>query len=153
MDKTKEMGITGDERVLAALAHGGIVIGIFTSGFGGIVTALAIWITQKDKSVYVAQQSLQALLYQSIVFLLTSLAFMCWGLLWFLMLFPAITADYGAYQSGPPVGIWFGMMMMIFPCGFWLATFLYGLWGAFRCYGGHDFKYAFIGNWLERRNQ
>ena len=26
---------------------------------------------------------------------------------------------------------------------------LHGLWGAVRCWGGHDFRYAIIGRWLE----
>ena len=38
---------------------------------------------------------------------------------------------------------------MIFPLGFMALTTLYGLWGAVRSTGGHDFKYAVIGNWLE----
>ena len=29
---------------------------------------------------------------------------------------------------------------------------LYGLWGAVQSFGGHDFRYLIIGDWLERRS-
>jgi hypothetical protein len=42
-----------------------------------------------------------------------------------------------------------GLLLMVVPFGIWGLTILYGLYGAVRCYGGHDFKYAIIGDWLE----
>jgi hypothetical protein len=53
------------------------------------------------------------------------------------------------YDTSPPPGLWAGLILMIVPLGIWGLTILYGLWGAARCLGGHDFKYAIIGNWLE----
>ncbi len=38
---------------------------------------------------------------------------------------------------------------MIVPLAIWGITILYGLWGAVRCLGGYDFRYAIIGRWLE----
>jgi hypothetical protein len=48
-------------------------------------------------------------------------------------------------------GMWGGMLSMVVPLSLWAVTTLYGLWGAARCLGGHDFKYAVIGSWLEDR--
>ena len=140
-----------DERVLAGLAHGSILLGLFTSGLGGILTALVIWLTQKEKSTYVARQALQALGYQIATFLLTMVAWCCWGVLWMLMLLPPIFLNPDAYQAAPPAGLWAGLALMIVPFAIWGLTILYGLWGAVRCLGGHDFKYAIIGNWVEKQ--
>lgn len=140
-----------DERLMASLAHGGVLVGMFTSGLGGILLALVIWLTQKEKSAYLAFQSLQALVYQVIVFLLTTLAFACWGMLWLMMMFPALVANSSAYQSAPPPVFWVGLSALICPLVFYFAVVAYGLWAAVRCFSGHDFRYVFIGNWLDRQ--
>jgi hypothetical protein len=49
--------------------------------------------------------------------------------------------------------LWAGLILMIVPLSIWGLTILYGLWGAARCLGGHDFKYAIIGNWLESQRR
>lgn len=141
--------VTQDERVLAGLAHGSILLGLFTNGIGGIVAALVIWLIQKEKSAYVAAQALQALIYQAITFIVTMLAWCCWGALWAVMFLPPMLSNPEAYENVPPPGLWIGLILMIVPFAIWGLTILYGLWGAARCFGGHDFKYAVIGNWLE----
>lgn len=139
-----------DERVLAGLAHGSILLGLFTSGIGGIITALVIWAVEKDKSAYAAGQALQAAVYQGVVFIVTMIAWCCWGALWMVMFLVPLMADPYAYeyQVGPPAGFWLGLMFMFVPMAVWGLTILYALWGAVRCFGGHDFKYAIVGNWL-----
>jgi hypothetical protein len=62
-----------------------------------------------------------------------------------------LAANPAAYENAPPAGMWIGLALMIVPLGLWGLIVLYGLWGAARCLGGHDFKYAIIGNWLERQ--
>jgi hypothetical protein len=47
--------------------------------------------------------------------------------------------------------MWIGLALMIVPLGIWGLTIIYGLWGGVRCFSGHDFKYAIIGNWLARQ--
>ena len=141
--------ITQDERVLAALAHGSIFLGIFTSGIGGIVTALVIWLVQKEKSAYVAAQALQALVYQVVTFLITMLAWCCWGLLWTLMILVPVISNPAAYETALPAGFWGGLLLIIVPLGIWGVAILYGLWAAARCLGGHDFEYVLIGRWVE----
>jgi hypothetical protein len=33
----------------------------------------------------------------------------------------------------------------------WGVFIVYGLYGAARCFGGHDFQYAIVGKWLEKQ--
>jgi uncharacterized Tic20 family protein len=145
---SEEMSITQDERTLAGLAHGSILLGLFTSGVGGIIAALVIWLLQKEKSAYVARQSLQALVYQALTFILTMLAWCCWGMLWMAMILIPLSTNPGAYDVTPPAGLWLGLFFMIIPFGIWGLTILYALYGAVRCLGGRDFDYVIIGNWL-----
>lgn len=145
---SEQVTVTQDERTMAGLAHGSILLGVFTSGIGGIVAALVIWLLQKEKSAYVAAQALQALIYQALTFIITMLVWCCWGVLWTAMILLPLMADPGAYDAAPPAGLWVGLFLMAIPFGIWGLTILYGLWGAVRCLNGHDFKYAIIGNWL-----
>lgn len=130
---------------MAALAHGSILLGVLTSGIGGIFAAMIIWLTQRDKSAYVAYQALQALVYQTSVLFLTVIGFCLWGVVFTISILPPMLANPELYQYSPPPTIWFGMSMLIFPCGFWLITILYGVWAAIRSYSGADFKYIVIG--------
>jgi uncharacterized Tic20 family protein len=148
---SEQVSVSQDERVLAGLAHGSILLGVFTSGIGGIVTALIIWLIQKEKSVYVAAQALQALVYQVVVFLVTMLAWCCWGILWMALFLPQLMSNPEAYQTTPPPGLWIGLFLMVIPLAIWGLTILYGLWGAVRCLGGHEFEYVIVGNWLKNQ--
>jgi len=138
-----------DERVLAALAHGSILLGVLTSGVGGIGAALLIWLTQREKSAYATFQALQAVVYQVVTILVNGAVWTCWGLAWMAMLLPPLFANPSAYEKAPPAGLWIGLLLMVVPAGISVLTVLYGLWGAVRCWGGHDFRYAIIGRWLE----
>jgi len=144
-----QVTLTQNEKTLAGLAHGSILLGLFTSGVGGIVTALVIWLVEKEKSAYVAAQALQALVYQAVTFIVTMLAWCCWGVLWMVMILGPLSANPSAYDAAPPAGMWFGLFLMLVPLVIWGLTILYGLWGAARCLGGHDFKYAIVADWLK----
>ncbi len=146
---SEQTTLAQDEKTLAGLAHGSILLGIFTSGIGGIIAALVIWAVQKEKSAYVAGQALQALVYQALTFLVTMVAWCCWGLLWTLLILVPLISNPRAYDVAPPAGLWVGLFLMIVPFGIWGLTILYGLYGAARCFGGHDFKYAIVGNWIK----
>ena len=147
---TWEVSINRDERTLAGLAHGSIVLGLFTNGVGGILAALVIWLTQREKSAYVGAQALQALGYQAIVFAVTMTAWCCWGALWMVLIFAPLLAQ-PVSEEAMLAGMWGGMLLMVLPLSLWAVTILYGLWGAVRCLGGHNFKYLVVGNWLEHR--
>ena len=113
MADTTTMDKGTDDNLMAAIAHAGIII-------GGVLIALIVWVMQKEKSKYVAFQSMQALVYQLVV-----------GVILFVL---AISL----------VGIL--LMPLVF-----LAAVIYGLYGAYMCYQGKDFKYAVIGNMLAKR--
>lgn len=138
-----------DEKVLAALAHGSILLSLLTNGIGGVVAALVIWLVQKDKSRYVARQSLQALVYQAATMLVVLLSWCCWGVLLMALILPPVIANPGLYENNVPPGFWAGMALMLVPLVLWGLAILYALWGAVRCLNGHDFQYVIVGRWLE----
>jgi uncharacterized Tic20 family protein len=146
---SEKKDIKQEERVLAGLAHGSILLGIFTNGLGGIATALVIWLTQKEKSAYAAGQALQSLVYQLATTVLTWLLWCCWGTAWLGMILPPLIANPDAYRATPPPGMWVGLGLIFVPLSIMGLITLYGLWGAVRCLSGHDFKYAIVGRWLE----
>jgi uncharacterized Tic20 family protein len=145
----KEVFVSQEERTMAAAAHGSILLGVLTSGVGGIFAAMIIWLTQRDKSAYVTYQAMQALVYQTSVLFLTVIGFCLWFVVFTLSILPPMLANPELYQYSPPPTVWFGMSMLICPCGLWLITILYGVWGAIRSYSGADFKYIVIGNLLD----
>jgi uncharacterized Tic20 family protein len=152
---TEQTSIEQNEKVLAAVSHGSILLGLLTNGIGGVIVALVIWLTQKSKpkpSAYVVGQALQALVFQGITMIVTMLGWCCWGLLWMAMIVPPVIAHPGAYENTVPRGFWVGLSLIAIPLAIWVLTILYGLWGAVRCLGGHDFKYLIIGNWLEKQH-
>jgi uncharacterized Tic20 family protein len=140
-----------EEKVLAGLAHSSVVLGLFTNGIGGIVAALVIWASQKEKSVYAARQALQALVYQGVTFVVTMLAWCCWGAVWMALLFPPLLTEPARYANTVPAGMWVGLSLIVIPLAIWGLTILYGLWAAARCLGGHEFRYVIIGKWLENQ--
>jgi uncharacterized Tic20 family protein len=69
---------TQDERVMAALSHGSALLPML-----GIIAPIIIWVTQKEKSKYVAFQALQALAYQTIMIVAYFFAMGCYILSFF----------------------------------------------------------------------
>jgi uncharacterized Tic20 family protein len=141
---------TQDERVLAGLAHGSILLGLFTSGFGGLIVALIIWLFQREKSVYVAFQALQAMVYQLLGLVVTIVVWGCWTLTFFASLFIPLLANPSAYEEAPPVLMFIALALMIVPLGLMGLWTLYGLWGALRTLQGADFEYVVVGRRLKQ---
>jgi uncharacterized Tic20 family protein len=139
---------TQDERLWASLSHASILLAVVTGGLGGIGAALVIWVAQRGKSAYVAAQALQAAVYQVITFIVTMVAWACWGISWMGLLLPPLILNPGAYEHTPPAGLWVGLILAAVPLLIQAAVVLYALWGAARCIGGHQFRYALIGRWL-----
>lgn len=149
---------TQDERILAALAHAGVVI-----PFWGLIGSIVIWATQRDKSRPVSFQALQGTAYQLTLILCGALCLVCYicsmsgTLVGPIMLIPV---GLFAAESGGEfniLGLLPGVLTVLFPflvmgvlvlAG--LAYVVYGLYGAMRVPQGHDFRYIFIGRWLER---
>ncbi len=139
MTQTVNHEYSQEERLLGGLAHASIVTGAI-----GPAVGLLIYLTQKEKSLYVARQALQATLYQLVGLVAIIVAWSCWGLFYALTVIPLIT-HAEQYKDAPPPIFWVGLGSMIIPfiiMGLWG---LYGLYGAVRVWTGADFRYPFIG--------
>ena len=145
---SEQYSTTQDERLWAALAHASVLLSLVTGGLGGIGAALVIWVAQRGKSAYVAAQALQAAVYQVVTFIVTMVAWACWGVTWMGLLLPPLILNPEAYEQTPPSGLWVGLILMAVPLVIHGVVVLYGLWGAARCLGGRRFSYALIGRWL-----
>ncbi len=141
-------GVPQNQRLLAALAHASILFGVVTNGIGGVLTALIIWLTQREKEPYAAFQALQALVYQVAMFVVVGISWCCWGLLWMLMLIAPVAANPMADDNSAPAGIWVGLALLLIPLAISALSVLYALVGAIQALRGRDFRYALIGKWL-----
>jgi uncharacterized Tic20 family protein len=119
-----------DERTWAMLAHLSMLINLFT-GVLGPVAALIIYLVYKDRSRYVAYQSLQSFIYQLIVVIGGGACGSILGNQWRLAV------------------ILIGCLLMPFAL-FSLAVYrsIYSVIGAIECNSGQDFKYWLIGDWV-----
>jgi len=135
---------SSDERTWAALAHGSALLNIF-SGMGGLIAALVIWLTQKEKSAWVAFQALQSLVFQAAVVIITVLVV---GVVWVV----GFIVSFATIGIGTIVAV--PVMILVFFAGFAMiaAGMVYSLYGAYQIYQGREFRYKWIGNWLQRRS-
>jgi uncharacterized Tic20 family protein len=122
-----------DEHTWAMLAHLSVLLNLVT-GFLGVVAALAIYFVYKDRSHYVAYQSMQAFIFQLIWWIgggiITGIAWVITGAL-----------------STILIGLIFipaACLVSLIP----LAALMYGIVGAVDCNNGKDFRYWLIGDWV-----
>ncbi|HOA21976.1 MAG TPA: DUF4870 domain-containing protein [Anaerolineaceae bacterium] len=127
-----EEGVTTEERTWALLAHLSIFVNLFT-GLLGTAAALVIYLIYKDKSKYVAYQSLQALIFQLVFFLGGGLLI---GLVW------TITGLLSIILIGL-ILIPFALIFSLLPIG----CLAYAIYAAVETYHGKDFKYWLVGDW------
>jgi uncharacterized Tic20 family protein len=139
---------TQDEHIMAAVAHATIVFSA-----AGLIGPLVIWGTQREKSEFVAFQALQAAAYQFILLVAGFLAgalYMCSFLSMPVTALLAAPFDEGAAVCFPflTFSCTFGILFLILLA--WLAYVGYGLFGAVSVLQGNDFRYVYLGPWLER---
>ncbi|MEW6717904.1 MAG: DUF4870 domain-containing protein [Chloroflexota bacterium] len=122
-----------DERTWAMLAHLSVLANLIT-GLLGPVCALVIYLVFKERSRYLAYQSLQAFIFQ---------------LIWWVgggALVAAIWAITGMLSA-----VLIGLLCIPFACLFSLiplAALIYGVVGGIECSQGRDFRYWLIGDWV-----
>jgi len=126
-----------DERTWAMLAHLSVLLNLVT-GFLGPVAALVIYLIFKDRSRYVAYQSMQAFVFQ-LVFWVGGGALI--GLIW------AITGILSAVIIGI-LCIPFALLGTLVFAALPLIALIYGPIGAIETSQGRDFKYWLIGDWV-----
>lgn len=133
-----------NERIMAALSHVAVLLPLM-----GIIAPIVIWVTQKDKSEYVAFQALQAVAYQMLIILLAFVGMGCYFISIFGTVF-SIAAFAPDASGAPPVGFFlpFAFVTLLL-CGSFFLT-LYGVVGAVLTLQGKDFRYLVLGNWLAR---
>jgi len=137
---------TQDERVMAALSHVTAIL-----PFMGMLAPIIIWVTQREKSKYVAFHALQALGYQLSMILAWLVGMACYMVSFiFIFLSAAFTTSSNTAQP-------FLMLPFIAPFAVFgiiiiggLAFIVYGLVGAVLTFQGKSFRYILIGNWVER---
>jgi uncharacterized Tic20 family protein len=139
---------TQDERVMAAIAHATIIFAA-----AGLLGPLVIWGTQREKSQFLAFQALQAAVYQFVLILgalLVGVLYVCSFFVVPLLAIVSIPAGEGAAVCLPVLGMScsFGILFLIM-LG-WLAYVGYGLFAAVSVLQGKDFRYVYLGPWLER---
>jgi len=121
-----------DERMWAMLAHLSVLLNLIT-GFIGPLAALLIYLIYKDRSKYVAYQSLQALIFQLIWWvgagILAGLAWLISGILTMVVIGCCLMP--------------FALLISFIPIG----ALVYGVIGAIETSQGKDFKYWLIGDW------
>jgi uncharacterized Tic20 family protein len=122
-----------DERTWSMLAHLSILLNLFT-GFLGPVGALVIYLVFKDRSRYVAYQSLQSLVLQLVGWVGGGiLAAAAW----------AVTGVLSAVLVGCLCVPLAGLVSLV-PVG----SLVYGVVAGIQCSQGVDFRYWLVGDWL-----
>ncbi len=122
-----------DERTWAMLAHLSVLLNLVT-GFLGVVAALAIYLVYKDRSRYVAYQSMQAFVFQ---------------LIWWVG--GGILAGVAWAATGVLAMVVVGLIFIPLACLISLiplASMVYGIVAAVQCNNGQDFRYWLIGDWV-----
>jgi uncharacterized Tic20 family protein len=122
-----------DERTWAMIAHLSVLANLVTGVLGPVV-ALVIYLVFKDRSRYVAYQSLQSFVFQLVWWVgggaLTGIAIAISGVLSIVLI---------GLLCLP-----FAFLLGLIP----LASLVYGVVGAVECSQGQDFRYWLIGDWV-----
>ena len=127
-----------EERLMAALSHGSIVV----SGMG-IIVAVVVWLTQKEKFPYAARQAMQATIYQIVAMAAMIVAWIGWTGLFMVLLNPDDQQRTGRCRSASRL---LGTHAFhVYPFAFMGLFWIYGLWAAFRTWQGREFNYPLIG--------
>lgn len=138
-----------DERVMAALSHISAVM-----PFLGVIAPIIIWVTQKDKSRYVAFQSLQALAFQLTMIIAWFIGMGCYMFSFFGTFFtiPFASSAEPSQSVNPLFGLAFFIPFLVFGAIFVGGFFfiLYGIIGAIMTFQGKPFRYMLIGKRVER---
>jgi uncharacterized Tic20 family protein len=121
----------------AMISHLSILLNLFT-GFLGPILALIIYLVYKDRSRYIAYQSLQSTIFQLIVWVGVWLAI---GAIWLLNI--ALTFIVVGLLCWP-----FTILATIFLLAVLLASLVYGVYAAIKSSHGEDFRYWLVGDWV-----
>lgn len=132
--QTNQMPLSpSEERQWAMIAHLGVLVNLF-SGILGPLVPLIIYMIYKDRSRYVAYQSLQGLIFQLVWWVGGGVLA---GIAW------ALTSILSAVVIGL-LCIPFACIISAMP----LVALGYGVYAGVETNQGKDFKYWLIGDWV-----
>jgi uncharacterized Tic20 family protein len=134
---------SSDEKIMAALVHGSVFL-----MFLGPIVPVIVWASQRQKSRYVSFHALQAMGYQALIFWLW-IVVMILVVICSVLLIPLSGALMRDAQD-PVVPFLFQIPIMLGIFGVMGLTFITGIVGAVFCLVGRDFRYPFLGKWLEQ---
>ncbi len=121
----------------AMLAHLSILLNLFT-GFLGPVVAFIIYLVYKDRSRYIAYQSLQSTIFQLVTWIgVGLLIFAMWlvNLVLTIFIIPILCIPFTLLAT---------ILLLAVP----LASLVYGVYAAVYCSRGEDFRYWLVGDWV-----
>jgi uncharacterized Tic20 family protein len=138
---TASAGPTLEERRMAAVAHGSILLNLVSGGLFGPVVALVLWLLYDRKSEYVSWHALQALVFQVITLLLFLVLGSITALLWAItaVLIPAVVG-----LCLVPLVLGFSTVSVALLVG----SLIYGCAGALAVLDGHAFRYRWVADWI-----
>jgi uncharacterized protein len=136
--ETSSQEPTQNDRIMAALAHATAILPVT-----GVIAPIIIWVTQREKSEYVAFQALQAVVYQfsMIVAWFASMA-LYMGSFFIVIPFSASSRGFPAIMLVP-----FGVMGLMLVGS--LIFIVYAFVAAGMVLQGRNFRYVIIGNALK----
>lgn len=138
-----------DERIMAALAHGSIILPLW-----GVIGPIIVWVTQKEKSAYLRFQALQAIAFHAVYFASMFAGMACYMCSFFGLLgssyFGIALRDAG--PASDIFGVRFFTPFLIFGALFVVMGLfiVYGIFAGVRNLQGHDFEYLVIGPRVRR---
>lgn len=134
--------LSKEERLLAAIAHGVVVL----TG-PGVVVGVLVWLTQKEKSAYASAQAMQAAVYQLLGMVAIMVLWIAYTVFAVIAMLP-VMQNPAQYEDALPPLFWWSMASMLIPLALMGVWWVYGLWGALKCWRGESFRYALIGKRL-----
>lgn len=143
--------ISQNERLLAAVSHASILMPV-----AGSVLPFAIWISHKEKSEFVREQSLQALIYQ---LSLTVFFVISMGCLFLSLIARSTSISFNTSNSTQFLNPFQDMSLVytlivniIILLGLFLFS-VYGIVGAVKTFQGKPFRYIFIMKQIDKYTQ
>ena len=136
LEELGEKSYTPEERILAALAHGSILLSYY-----GLLIPAIIWITQRERSRFVGFQSLQAIVFQ---LLAVGFQFISTVLTLFKNVIPSL-ANVPSNTFMPWVTYLHMAVSLI-----QIMFVIYGFSGVIATLSGVSFRYLWVGTSIER---
>ncbi|MEN8242668.1 MAG: DUF4870 domain-containing protein [Chloroflexota bacterium] len=126
-----------EERIMAAVSHAAILL-----PYVGAIVPLGVWVTQREKSDWVRFQALQALVFQTMLFVVLMLS-SC-------LVIPILFASMGFAVENPDVMFSTMMGSMFLPYGVLGLMILLELVAGVLCMLGKDVRIPFLGKRISK---